>query len=73
MGVNCGACERYNEHIDILTEKITSYEQLHDAIKRGYKFAVIEETVIDLSSALSSHPGGSDILKKFVGKQNLKL
>ena len=73
MGKTCGTCERYNEKIDILTEKITSYEQLYEAIKREYKFIVVEETVLDISSIMSSHPGGPEMLKKFIGKKSLKV
>lgn len=67
MGSACGACDRYNEKIDILTEKISTYEQLDEAVKRGHKFAVLEDAVIDISPIMSTHPGGSEILRKFVG------
>ncbi len=65
--MGCSACERSLERTDILTEKITSYEQLYDAVKKGHKLVVFEDMVIDLNTFLRIHPGGTEMFKTCVG------
>lgn len=66
--MGCTQCERSGTKTDFLTEKITSYEQMFEAIKNGHKLFVLEDTVIDLDSFSAIHPGGSDVLKSYIGK-----
>ena len=65
--MGCTQCERSAAKTDFLTEKITSYEQMYDAIKCGHKLFVFEDTVLDLDSFSAIHPGGSDLLRGYVG------
>ncbi len=67
--MGCGHCDRPSERLDILTERITSYEQFYEEIARGHRLVVLEETVVDIGTFLSIHPGGSDVLKANVGKR----
>ena len=46
---------------------ITSYKQYFEAIANGAQFVILEDDVIDLRTFADLHPGGKEILEKYVG------
>ncbi len=62
--MGCGSTKR----IDSPTrDSIATYAQLYAAIAKGAKLVVLEDSVIDLRSFLSIHPGGPEVFSPCIG------
>ena len=63
--MGCNASERKDEPAK---GSITTNKQFFEAISKGAKLVVLENSVIDVSKFASMHPGGAEVINKYVGK-----